>query len=472
MNTPVVTRFAPSPSGALHLGNIRTALFNWLYARQQGGRFLVRIEDTDQARSDEASVAGVLRDLAWLGLAWDAGPDREDGQGPYRQSARAALYAKAFARLESQGDAYPCYCTALELEVARRTELAAGRAPRYLGTCAALNADERAAKAAAGREASLRFRMPAGAVLAFEDLVRGPQRFLADELGDFVIRRSDGSSSFLFSNAMDDAAMGVTHVFRGEDHVANTPRQRAIMTALGVAPTQYGHLPLLVGSAGAPLSKREGSASLQALVQEGFFPEAILNQLARLGHHYADEAWLDVPALVAGFALTALGRAPARFDRVQLLHWQKEAVHRAESATLERWAKGAVPPQQEAAFVRAVRANLVLPADAAEWGPIVFGELPCASDDMRTLLVSAGVGFFEAALAAISLDEGHVSYSALVGGLKASTGRTGAALFKPLRASLTHRLDGPEMAALLSVMPAGLVRDRFAAARSLAASSL
>lgn len=465
MSTPVTTRFAPSPTGALHLGNVRTALFNWLYARRHGGRFLLRIEDTDRARSDEAQVAALMGELAWLGLDWDAGPDREDAAGPYRQSARADRYAAACAALEAADLAYPCYCTAFELEVARRTQLAAGRPPRYAGTCAALGPGERAARAAEGRPATLRFRVAPGETIAYDDLVRGPQRFASEDLGDFVIRRADGSAAFLFSNAVDDAAMGVSHVLRGEDHVANTPRQWLIARALGAAPPAYGHVPLLVGPGGAPLSKRDGSAAVAELRGAGYLPDAVLNLLARLGHSYPEEGWLAREALVAGFDLGALGRAPAHFDRTQLRHWQKEAVHRAPAALLEAWARGRVPPGREAAFVGAVRANLELPADAALWAQVVYGELPCAAGDSRALIAGAGRAFYAAALDALAAGAG---YAALVAALKAATGRSGAALFKPLRAALTQRQDGPELAALLAVMPEATVRARLEAARELA----
>ncbi|HUO79178.1 MAG TPA: glutamate--tRNA ligase [Steroidobacteraceae bacterium] len=467
MPSPVVTRFAPSPTGALHLGNVRTALFNWLYARRHGGRFVLRIEDTDRERSDETQVGALMAELAWLGLDWDAGPDREDAAGPYRQSARAERYAAGFARLEAAGRAYPCYCTPFELEVARRSQLAAGRPPRYPGTCAALGPAERAARAAEGRPATLRFRVTPGEVLSYEDLVRGPQRFASEELGDFVIRRADGSAAFLFSNALDDAAMGVSHVLRGEDHVANTPRQQLIVRALGAEPPRYGHLPLLVGPGGAPLSKRDGSAAVAGLRAEGYLPEAVLNLLARLGHSYATDGWLTRDELVAGFELGALGRAPAHFDRAQLRYWQKEAVHRAPAALLEGWARGRVPPGQEQAFVAAVRANLELPADAALWAHIVYGELPCADAGIRELIAGAGAAFYDAALAGHAARAVGGGYAALVSALKA-TGASGARLFKPLRAALTQRLDGPELEALLTVMPAATVRTRLEAALRLA----
>jgi glutamyl-tRNA synthetase len=469
MPAPVTTRFAPSPTGLLHLGNARTALFNWLYARAAGGRHVLRVEDTDAARSTAAHEAALLEDLRWLGLDWDAGPDREDERGPYRQSARAAGYAAGFARLERDGRAYPCWCTAEELELSRRAQAAAGRPPRYAGTCAALSDAERAARTAGGRPSTLRFRVPADGLVEFDDLVRGPQRFAAADLGDFVIRRADGTAAFLYSNVVDDAAMGVTHALRGEDHVSNTPRQLLVAQALGLAPPRYGHLPLLVGPDGAPLSKRHGSDSVADVRAAGYLPEAVLNLLCRLGHRYARDGWLDREAMVAGFDLAALGHAPSQFDPAQLRHWQKEAVQHATPATLARWLPHAVPPAERDAFLAAVRPNLVLPADAAEWAHVVYGELPCAQGAVRDAIVGAGPAYFEAALelAAALPPQARVEYAALVARLRERTGRKGRELFQPLRAALTHRLDGPELAALLGLLPAARVRERLARARSL-----
>src|SRR5580765_1638183 len=246
---PVVTRFAPSPTGELHLGNARTALFNQLLARRAGGRFLLRIEDTDSERSVDAHTRGLMADLRWLGIEWDAGPDREDGLGPYRQSQRGARYAQELAALERTGAVYPCFCTPLELSLSRRAQLAAGRPPRYAGTCRALTESERAARLAGGVSPTLRFRVPGGERIDFIDMVHGLQSFLSDDIGDFVVRRADGTAAFFFSNAVDDARMGVTQALRGEDHLTNTPRQLLILAALGLAAPAYGHVSLIVGVA-------------------------------------------------------------------------------------------------------------------------------------------------------------------------------------------------------------------------------
>ncbi len=244
----VVTRFAPSPTGQLHLGNARTALFNFLLARHHAGRFVLRVEDSDAARSQESFTLALYEDLAWLGLVWDEGPDRGGPNGPYQQSQRPALYRSFYERLEREQHAYPCFCTATELEIANRAQRTAGQAPRYAGTCRELTAAQRASRSAEGRRASLRFRVPTGRRIEFVDLVHGPQSFLSDDFGDFIIRREDGSAAFLFGNAIDDALMGVTHALRGEDHLSNTPRQRLILDALLLPAPRYGHLSLLMGA--------------------------------------------------------------------------------------------------------------------------------------------------------------------------------------------------------------------------------
>jgi glutamyl-tRNA synthetase len=462
----VVTRFAPSPTGALHLGNARTALFNFLLARRQGGRFLLRIEDTDAERSREEYGRALLADLRWLGLDWDEGPDVGGPAGPYRQSERRPRYDAAFAALEAAGRVYPCYCTPLELDLARRSQLAAGRPPRYPGTCRELDPAQRADRAArSGVAPTLRFRVPPGRSVEFEDFVRGPQRFDSDDIGDFVIRRGDGSAAFFFCNALDDAAMGVTHVLRGEDHLTNTPRQLLLLEALGAAAPSYGHVALLVGADGAPLSKRAGARSLASLRDAGYLPAAVVNHLFRLGHSSPLQGLQPLAALAEAFDLAHLGRAPARFDDAQLLAWQKDAAHRLDAAAAESWLAGAlgekVPSAVRAQFVAAVRANVVLPADALQWARIVF-DAPAPLDAAgRAVIAEAGAGFFAAAAAAAAAQGAPVAdWPALAAAVRAATGRKGPALFKPLRLALTGLDHGPEFASLLPLLPAGAVRER------------
>ncbi|HWW20602.1 MAG TPA: glutamate--tRNA ligase, partial [Steroidobacteraceae bacterium] len=290
----VVTRFAPSPSGELHLGNARTALFNFLMACKHGGRMVLRIEDTDTARTQEAYVTALCTDLAWLGMKWEEGPDRPGPHGPYRQSQRGAIYQQHFELLERERLAYPCYCSPLELDLSRRSQLAAGRPPRYAGTCRDLSPQQRQARIDKGIKPTLRFRVPGGKRIEFDDLVHGPQSFLSDDIDDFIIRREDGTAAFFFSNALDDALMRVTHVLRGQDHLSNTPRQRLLLEALSRTAPLYGHVSLLLGADGTPLSKRHGATSIRELREAGFSSVALCNHLFRLGHSTPNNALLSL----------------------------------------------------------------------------------------------------------------------------------------------------------------------------------
>ncbi|MFZ9708907.1 MAG: glutamate--tRNA ligase [Steroidobacteraceae bacterium] len=450
----LVTRFAPSPSGELHLGNARTALFNFLLARRTGGRFLLRIEDTDASRSTPAFTRQLLDDLQWLGLAWD-------GEVVY-QSARAAVYREALERLDRAGRIYPCYCTPLEIEVSRKAQLAAGRPPRYAGTCRQLDEEGRFAKIAEGRKPTLRFRVPDGGRIEFVDLVHGPQVFECNTIGDFILQRADGSAAFFFSNLVDDVWMGITTVLRGEDHLSNTPRQLLLAMALGCEAPTYGHLSLITGADGAPLSKRSGARSLRELREAGYRPEALANHLFRLGHSSEFAQFGTLEQLASAFDVDRLGRSPARFDPVQLDTWQKESLHRLPDEALEQWLAAlwpaAVAPAQRRAFVSAVRANLVLPADAALWMQVVFGDAPEPDAAGRAILDEAGDAFFRAASEAIATV--GTDWKALVAAVRASTGRQGPALFKPLRQALTGVGHGPELAALLPLITAERARER------------
>jgi glutamyl-tRNA synthetase len=459
-----VTRFAPSPTGELHLGNARTALFNLLLARHGGGRFLLRIEDTDTERSRESHTGALLAELRWLGIDWDAGPDREDERGPYRQSQRGALYARDFAELERAGAVYPCFCTPLELSLSRRVQLAAGKPPRYAGTCRELTPAERARRLGAGLPATLRFRVPAGERVAFVDFVHGPQSFLTDEIGDFVVRRADGSAAFFFSNAVDDARMGVTHTLRGEDHLTNTPRQLLVLAALGLTAPAYGHVGLIVGADGTPLSKRHGAVSVREYRERGYQPAALINHLFRLGHSTPLHGLLGLAEMAQAFDAAHLGRAPARFDEQQLAVWQKDAVHRLPLPAARAWLAPLPPPGLEEraadAFVAALLPNLVLPEDARPWVDIVFGAPPPLEPASEELVRRAGAGYFSAAAAAAARDGNDLA--AIAAAVRAATGRKGTELYLPLRLALTGRTHGPELAPLLKAMPPGTARERLA----------
>lgn len=447
----VKTRFAPSPSGEIHLGNLRTALFNALLASGRQGVFLLRIEDTDVERSREEHVETLLGDLRWLGIQWQEGPQAGGEQGPYYQAQRSDVYRRYYAALDADSATYPCFCSGDQLALARRAQRAAGQPPRYAGTCARLSADEVQRRLDAGLKPSLRFRVPAGRSIEFDDLVRGRQCFQSDEIGDFIIRRSDGSAAFFFTNAIDDAVMGVTHVLRGEDHLTNTPRQLLILEALGLQAPVYGHLSLLVGDDGAPLSKRHGSRSVRELREQGYLPGALLNYLVRLGHSCASDAYSDFGQLAAAFSVQRLGKAPARYDEEQLHHWQKEALAAATLDELAGWFKlspeyRAMPqPPDDAALhelLTLLRDNIVMPQDAAAWvRRLAVEEVELDLEGQQTL-EAAGSGFFQHALTALEGADDFRSFAKAAG---KAAGVKGRALFMPLRVALTGVTHGPEM---------------------------
>jgi nondiscriminating glutamyl-tRNA synthetase len=465
--TPVKTRFAPSPTGELHLGNLRTALFSALLARREGGVFVLRIEDTDAARSRPEYAHGLMEDLRWLGLDWQEGPETGGPNGPYQQSARGHIYAEDYRRLEMSGRAYPCFCTDDTLRLARKAQLAAGQPPRYPGTCARLSAEEIGVRLDRGLKPTLRFRVPPGRRIRFEDLVRGPQVFDTETIGDFVIRRSDGTPSFFFSNAVDDAMMGVTHVLRGEDHLANTPRQMLIMEALDLPAPRYGHISLILGEDGAPLSKRYGALSLRELRERGYLPVAVLNHLARLGHSYESDALMELDALARGFDMARLGRAPARHDPAQLDYWQHQAVLALSDAALAEWLGDAlaeaVPPAVRAPFLRVVRDNISFPGEARDWARRLFAGPPPPDAHARRAMEEAGAAFFAAALGALSPPP--ADFRELAARVGAVTGHKGRHLFMPLRAALTGLTHGPEMKDLWPLLGTERVTERLAHAR-------
>jgi glutamyl-tRNA synthetase len=429
----ITTRFAPSPTGRLHVGNIRTALHNWLWARRNGGRFLLRIDDTDAERSREEHVAAIRADLDWLGL---------DHDGEARQSERYALYEEKFEALVAAGHIYPAYETGQELDLKRKVLLGRGLPPVYDRAALSLTRDEIAAYEAEGRRPHWRFRLDHGTPIVWHDLIRGEQRFDAAHLSDPVIRRADGSWLYMLPSAIDDAGMGVTHVVRGEDHVSNTATQLQMFTALGTSPPAFAHEALLVGSEGK-LSKRLGSLGCDAFREQDIEPIAILALLARIGTSDPVEPVTETTPLIAGFAFDRFGRAPARFDDAELAQLNQKIVHQLPySSVAPRLPEG----MDEAAW-QAIRPNLETVGQAAEWWTVVTGDItpPELSEENRAYLAQAAD-----VLAALPW-EGDI-WHALTNALKQATGRKGKALFLPLRQALTGRDHGPDMAALLPLI--------------------
>lgn len=451
----VKSRFAPSPTGFLHLGNARTALFSALLASHEQGTFLLRIEDTDQTRSKVEYDVSLQADLLWLGIDWNEGPHKDLGHGPYYQAQRQDIYEKYYQQLLQKKLIYPCFCSEIELALARKTLLAAGKPPKYTGTCAHLTEENVAAKLAQGITPSWRFRVPVGQAVSFVDLVRGEQKFLTDDIGDFVIRRAEGTFPFLFTNAIDDALMQVTHVMRGEDHVANTPRQLLIMQALQLHAPAYAHLPLIVGDDNTPLSKRHGSWSVADLRLTGYLPGAVINYIARLGHYYSDNHYLSFKELGEQFSVSAIGRAPARFDISQLQYWQKQALQHAAAETLWDWMgaaiQKAVPLDKQALFLATITPNILFPKDAQEWVQCLFEKTPLLLETaQREILLQAGYQFFNEAIAA--LEKHGLDYAAILDHLKNTLQIQGKKLFQPLRVALTGQLHGPDLPALMNLM--------------------
>jgi glutamyl-tRNA synthetase len=315
----VRVRFAPAPTGFLHVGGARTALYNWLFARHNQGTFILRIEDTDRSRSTDESVQGIVETLRWLGLDWDEGPEVGGPFGPYRQTERMDVYRDAVDRLTADGNAYRCYCTPEELEERRKAALARGEPPGYDGRCRNLSEEERRRFEEEGREFAIRFATP-GRDVTVEDVIRGPSTFPASDIRDFVILRSDRTPTYLLAAAVDDRAMELTHVIRGEDLHSSTPRQILLLEALGAERIPaYAHLPLIVGPDRHPLSKRHGAVAVETFREEGFLPEAMVNYLALLGWSYDDHTEIfSKEDLAKHFELRRVARNPAAFDREKL----------------------------------------------------------------------------------------------------------------------------------------------------------
>lgn len=464
-DSTVRTRFAPSPTGALHLGNARTALFAWLYARGHSGAFVLRSEDTDADRSEADHLDRLMGALRWLGLDWDEGPDVGGPHRPYVQSGRRQRHHDCLQRLLEADHAYPCFCTREELAQARRRQEAAGEPPRYPGTCAGLDETEQARQRAAGRSAVIRLRVPESGESGHDDLVHGHLRTSWRTIGDFVIAREDGSPVFLFANAVDDADMDITHVFRGEDHLANTPRQLLVLEALGLPAPAYGHLPLVLGANGRPLAKREGSASLADLRERGYRPKAIVNHLARIGFTPESGDLLPLGELAARFGLDHVGRAAARHDPQALDHWQKLAVEALDDTTAWHWIDSHRPPDavelpvDGLVFTAAIRHNTLLPEDAWHWAGRLFAPGADPDEEAREEIGRTGGAFFEQALAIDSPSpaEDFRGWAKAVGG---ATGAKGRGLFRPLRAALTGALAGPELHAVVPLIPPEIVRER------------
>ncbi len=454
----VRVRFAPSPTGSLHVGGARTAYFNWLFARQHGGALVLRVEDTDVERSSPDSESGVLDDLRWLGLEWDEGPDRGGPHGPYRQSERLALYRERAELLVAQGAAYPCFCTDAELEERRKAALFAGRPPHYDGRCRLLSPAERDARRLnEARPQSIRFAVTPGDQV-LDDLVRGEVRFPSGMVGDFVLLRSSGHPTYNFACVVDDLGMRITHVIRAEEHLSNTPRQLMLYQALGEARPRFAHVPLILNRDRTKMSKRSGEVAVAVgdWRRAGFVPEALLSYLALLGFHPGDDREiLTREELLAAFTLERVGRSGSVFDADKLRWVNAHLLHHASGAQIEAWGEAFLPaaakaldPVRRAALLEAIRGNLSTLADLpGELAPFVEERLefePAASAAFAGEKAAELCEALASALDGLAPWSGEQVKSA-VQSVGRSLGLKGRELFQPVRAALTGRTHGPEL---------------------------
>ena len=439
--SPPVVRFAPSPTGLLHVGNIRAALFNWLFAKQQGGTFILRLDDTDRARSRVEFEQGIERDLVWLGLDWD----RKE-----KQSDRLAHYDAARDQLIAAGRLYPCYETPEELEFKRKRLLAQGRPPVYDRAALRLSDEDRRRLEGEGRRPHWRFKLVAEEV-RWDDLVRGAQHVDEASQSDPVLVRADGTYLYSFTSVVDDIAFAITHVIRGEDHVTNTGAQIQMFQALGAAVPVFAHLPLLVDAAGGGLSKRTGSLSIAHLRERGIEALAISALLARLGTADAVEPVASLDTLVASMDFARVGRASARFSEDELGQLSARTLHMLPYAAVKDRLAGIACDLGEA-FWLAIRGNLATLGDARDWATVVNGPVAPVLEDPAFLAEAVAL------LPADPWDE--TSWKAWTTAVASATGRKGRQLFHPLRLALTTHEKGPEMAKLLPLIGRARVEAR------------
>jgi nondiscriminating glutamyl-tRNA synthetase len=482
--TDVRVRFAPSPTGSLHVGSARTALYNFLYARHNKGTMVLRIEDTDLKRSTTEHDQGIIDNLAWLGLRADEGPDVGGPFGPYRQSERADIYEAAVQGLLANGAAYACFCPQELLEDKNEKLLAAGHMPKYDRTCCNLTKDEVDSRLAGGEEAAIRFRVPEGDV-TFVDLIHGPITFSSDVIGDFIIKRTDGGYSYNFAVVVDDAGMEITDVIRGEDHITNTARQMMLFDALGKPVPRYGHHSLILAPDGSKLSKRHGATSVAQFRNLGYLPAAIVNYLALISWHPADEREkFTLAELVAEFDIERVSKSPAIFD-LQKLNWLNGLYIRElspEDLFLEvvpylADARMAFAPVQREVVAEAIQANLVTLSDAPQFAEVFVEDAdPATCQGAPDLMAPGTPKLFELAKEQfgrmpsefLPTQEAREMLRGLVETAK-EHGIKGKAVYHPLRVALSAREEGPELFYLVGGLGKSKILRRLASAAAYAA---
>jgi len=468
----VRVRFAPSPTGYLHLGNARTALFNYIFARHEGGKLILRIEDTDKERSKKEYEEMLIDDLKWLGINWDEGPDIGGEYGPYRQSERFHIYNEYLEKLKETGHVYKCYCTPEELEEERKKALAEGRPPRYSGKCRNLTEEERKQLEEQGRPYVWRFKVPDGKVITFEDLIKGIIEINVDEFGDFVIVRSDGSPVYNFVVVIDDALMKISHVIRGEDHLSNTPKQILIYEALGFNVPKFAHLPIILGEDRSKLSKRHGAVSLRAFRDDGYISEAMFNGLALLGWHPKKDTEVVLPEeIIKEFDIKDIHNAPAVFDRAKL-KWLN-GVYIREILDLDDLTSRAVPFFESFGYradydyykkvMAAIRDSIETLMDIGERAkPFFVDDFPFEEEAASWLESEDGYKVVQAFYEKIkNLDKiTKDDFKKITKEIQKELGVKGKNLFMPIRVALTGKTSGVDIATLVEIIGIDRVKHR------------
>ncbi|MBN2319362.1 MAG: glutamate--tRNA ligase [Acidobacteria bacterium] len=474
-DVPVRVRFAPSPTGFLHVGNVRTALFNWLFARYHKGTFLLRIEDTDAERSETQYEKQLLEDLRWLGLEWNEGIGLGGDYGPYRQSDRYEVYQKYAGQLLDEDKAFPCFCTERELEEVRQQQMDRNETPRYSGKCRHLTPEELEARRESGVPSTLRLRVRPGTV-GFDDLVFGRVEIETSQISDPILLRSDGSPTYNFCCVVDDLLMKISHVIRGEGHLSNTHRQILIYEALGAAVPQFAHLSTILGPDGQKLSKRHGATSVREFQVQGYLPEALGNYLALLGWSPSEDGkeMMSLGEIAAEFNLTRIQKSPAIFDGKKLDWMNRSYVSQTADDVLTDLSKaffieaGLIPPDADArildwqqrviALIKTRVDHLdQLPAEAA----IIYGldpDAPQLDEEAAEILGTpegkAVASEFTRLVDAVA-DLTPESYRGMVSEVKSTTGQKGRTLFHSIRAALTGRGSGPDLEKLILLYEEG-----------------
>jgi len=458
-------RFAPSPTGELHVGNARTALLNWLFSRHYGGEFVLRIEDTDRERTSKKLEGRILKELQWLHIDWDEGPGKPGAYGPYHQFERLDIYKEYLNKLISKDKVYPCYCTEEELAEERAKLLSMKQIPRYMGKCRNLTARERKELEKKGRKPAYRFKVEKGVVM-FKDLIRGNMRFDCDSMGDFIIMRSNGIPAYNFAVVVDDHLMEISHVIRGEDHLSNTALQILLYRTLGFEPPSFAHHSLILGKDRAKLSKRHGSVSVSEFRRKGILPEALLNYLSLLGSSFGEgKEVCSVDEIVRDFSLERTGKSGAIFDEAKL-NWLNGIYIRKYD--LQELTEQLMPFITDAGYdcssikrewmysvVDAVRYNLTDLSDIIHYIDIFFDDQYKLSDDAISLLkedeaLDIVKQVHDTLIHMPSRRNGI--YDSVIKAVREKTGLRGRKLFMPIRAAVTGRLIGPELDKVFAVL--------------------